>query len=132
MGLRLTTTSKTKDMSVTKPHLAPYVRQGETVITSGQLAFGPDGRITGDVGDQTRVILDRIAVLLAECGLTLGDVGKTTIWLTNATDFPAFNEAYAHAFGDHKPARSTTVCSLTAPGAVIEIEAIAWPGGGRS
>lgn len=117
---------------MTTPHLVPYVRQGEAVITSGQLAFGADGKISGDVGEQTVTILTRIATLLAECGMTLADVGKTTIWLTNATDFPQFNEAYARMFGEHKPARSTTVCSLTAPGAVIEIEAIAWPGGGRA
>lgn len=115
---------------MTAPHLSPMVRHGDMIITSGQLAFGEDGRITGDVSDQTRCILDRIAVLLAPAGMTLHDVGKTTVWLVDAADFPAFNEVYAAAFGDHRPARSTTVCALTAPGALIEIEVAAWPGGG--
>lgn len=109
-----------------KPHLAPYVMQGDVLITSGQLAFNQQGVIEGGVAEQTTQIIKGIETLIAEKGLTLNDVHKTTIWLTNATDFPAFNDAYAAAFGDHKPARSTTVAGLTAPGAVIEIEAMAW------
>lgn len=117
---------------MTKPHLAPYVRQGETIITSGQLAFGEDGTISGDIGAQTSLILRKVEGLLAEAGLGLRDIGKTTVWLVQAEDFAGFNEAYAQAFGDHRPARSTTVSALTAPGALIEIEAIAWPGGGAA
>jgi len=58
--------------------------------------------------------------------MSLRDVGKTSVWLVNAGDVPAFNEAYARAFGEHMPARSTVVSAVTAPGALIEIEAMAW------
>lgn len=111
---------------MTAVHLVPYVRNGNMVITSGQLAFDENGRIEGDITQQTRNILRRIETFLAECGMRLQDVGKTSVWLVNAEDFTAFNEAYAQAFGDHKPARSTVVSQLTAPGALIEIEALAW------
>ncbi|MDO6732590.1 RidA family protein [Marinovum sp. 2_MG-2023] len=109
-----------------KVHLAPYVRNGDTVITSGQLGFDENGVISGDITEQTNRILKRIETLLSEQGMTLLDVGKTSVWLVNADDFAAFNDAYAAAFGDHMPARSTVVSALTAPGALIEIEAMAW------
>lgn len=107
-------------------HLSPVVRNGDTVYTSGQLAFDESGVISGDIAEQTTRVLRRIEALLTENGLTLSDVGKTSVWLVRAEDFQAFNTAYAAAFGDHKPARSTVVSALTAPGALIEIEAIAW------
>ena len=39
---------------------------------------------------------------------SLADVVKTTVWLTDAADYPAFNAAYGERFGaDAAPARST-------------------------
>ncbi|MVA22062.1 RidA family protein [Agrobacterium vitis] len=111
---------------MTAVHLVPYVRNGNMVITSGQLAFNEAGRIEGDITQQTTRVLRRIETLLAESGMNLHDVGKTSVWLVNADDFIAFNAAYAEVFCDHMPARSTVVSQLTAPGALIEIEAIAW------
>jgi 2-iminobutanoate/2-iminopropanoate deaminase len=111
---------------MTAVHLVPFVRNGNTVITSGQLAFNEVGRIEGDITEQTTRVLRRIETILAESGLNLHDVGKTSVWLVNADDFAAFNETYAKIFGDHMPARSTVVSQLTAPGALIEIEAMAW------
>ena len=67
----------------------------------------------------------RNATVLATSGLGLNDVVKTTIWLTRREDFAAFNEAYAAKFGDHRPARSTTICDLALGEALIEIEAVA-------
>ncbi|WP_175010662.1 RidA family protein [Burkholderia lata] len=114
---------------MTQPHLSPSVRSGEIIFTSGQLAFDAEGHIEGDVVHQTRVILQRIASLLASSGLGLTDIGKTTVWLRRASDFEAFNAAYASVFGTHRPARSTVVCGLTVPEALVEIEAVAWSGG---
>ena len=109
-----------------KVHLSPYARNGDTVITTGQLAFDGTGVISGDIAEQTDRILKRIGALLAEQGMSLRDVGKTSVWLVNTGDFALFNEAFAKAFGDHMPARSTVVSALTAPGALIEIEEMAW------
>ena len=58
-------------------------------------------------------------------GLSLQDVVKVTIWLTDAADFGGFNAAYSDFFGDHRPARSTVRSDLMLPGANVEIEAIA-------
>lgn len=107
------------------PHLAPFQRTGSLVFVSGQLAFGPDGSIEGDVAAQTRRCLQNLAATLGQAGLGLSDVVKTTVWLREAADFAAFNAAYAEVFGPHRPARSTVVSALVLPQARVEIEAIA-------
>lgn len=112
-------------IAMNPPHLSPYVRHGDMVITSGQLALNDQGKVEGDISEQTRLVLNRIATILAEEGMTLTDVRKTTVWLTNAEDFPLFDRTYAEIFGNHRPARSTVIAGLVLPGARIEIEAMA-------
>jgi len=48
------------------------------------------------------------------------------IWLVNTEDFPAFNKAYADYFPGQPPARATVCSALMVPGALIEIEAVAY------
>jgi 2-iminobutanoate/2-iminopropanoate deaminase len=55
---------------------------------------------------------------------------KTTVFLTDIGDYPAMNEAYIAAFGDHRPARSAVAVAALPLGACVEIEAWAWVGGG--
>lgn len=113
-------------MSIT-PALSPAVVTGDLIFLSGQLAFGSDGTIVApdDVAEQTRQVLTNLARVLAGQGLDLSDIVKTTVWLTDVADFPAFNAAYARSLGDHRPARSTVRSDLMLPGARVEIEAVA-------
>ena len=62
---------------------------------------------------------------LEAAGLTLADVVKTTVFLVDIADFPAFNEVYAEYFPTDPPARSTVEVPALALGARIEVEAIA-------
>ena len=82
---------------------------------------------------QTRVVLERIAATLAECGATMAHVVKATIWLADLDDFAAFNAEYAKHFAGALPARSS-VQAVLYKGAKVEIEVqalgarrIAWP-----
>jgi 2-iminobutanoate/2-iminopropanoate deaminase len=109
---------------MTTPHLSQSVRAGDLVFTAGQLAFR-EGRIEGDIAAQTCQAIENLRSVLASDGLDLGAVVKTTVWLTRRADFAGFNDAYAEMFGDHKPARSTTICELALPEALVEIEAVA-------
>lgn len=111
---------------MTRPHLAQWTEAGSLVFVSGQLPFDSNRAIASiDVGGQTRQCVKNLESVLREAGLGLEDVVKTTVWLAKATDFAAFNESYAAAFGDRRPARSTVVCPLVLPEALIEIEAVA-------
>jgi 2-iminobutanoate/2-iminopropanoate deaminase len=111
---------------MTPPHLAPWTRAGSTIYLSGQLAFGQAGRLQGDgVAEQTTQTLQNIRTILDTLGLAAVDIVKTTVWLRDRADFPAFNEAYAAFFGEHRPARSTVVSDLVLPEARVEIEVVA-------
>jgi 2-iminobutanoate/2-iminopropanoate deaminase len=99
------------------------VRAGGFVFVSGQLAMDANANILhqGDVVAQTRVVLERIAATLQECGAGMADVVKTTVFLGNLDDFAAFNEEYRRHFTQGLPARSTVGAKLY-KGAAVEIE----------
>ena len=103
--------------------LSKAVRAGDFIFLSGQLAFGSDGRIVGGgVGEQTHQCMRLIRTFLEEVGASLLDVVRTTVWLTDTSDFSAFNAAYAEYFGGNPPARSTVCTALVLPDAKVEIE----------
>lgn len=107
------------------PLSAAYSGAG-LLYTSGQLAFDNNGQLhTGSVVEQTQLCLENISHLLEGEGLSLRDVIKVTVWLTDVADFADFNTTYSAFFGDHRPARSTVRSDLMLPGAKVEIEAIA-------
>ena len=106
--------------------LSKAVRAGDFVYLSGQTANdGKGGIITGNIEDQTNLIMNNIIKILDETKCGLEDIIKTTVWLSDARDFGRFNNCYAKFFKNNKPARSTTVCDLVVD-AKIEIEAIAY------
>ncbi len=107
--------------------LSPAVRAGDNVFVSGQLAFGPDGKLVGtNAAEQTRQCLDNIKAILAKAGCEMTDIVKCSIWLVNVEDFSAFNTEYAKYFPTNPPARATVRSELMVPGALVEIDAIAY------
>jgi len=99
---------------------------GDFVFVSGQLSTDEANRMVGaDVVEQTRQCLRNAEALLAPHGLDRSDVVKATVWLVRAEDFWTFNQTYADFFGDHRPARSTLICGLARPEALVEIEVMA-------
>ena len=107
---------------------SPAVRAGDWLVLAGQVPLDPATGtfVAGDAAAQARQVLDNIAAVLSDCGATLNDVAKTTVFITNFADFAAMNEVYADAFGDHRPARSTVEVSGLPGGANVEIEAWAY------
>ena len=104
----------------------PVVRAGDLIIVSGQGGM-KDGKIVeGGVAAQTTQTVANIAERLAEMGAGLGDVVKTLCFLTDMDTFTTFNDAYAAAFGSHRPARSTVEVSALPGGMNVEIEAWAY------
>lgn len=105
--------------------LSSAVEVNGILYLSGALAL-KDGKLAGDdIETQTEAVLDNIAALLAAEGLTLGHVFKVTTWLTRKEDFAGYNGVYARRLADPFPARSTVICDLAMPGALIEIEVTA-------
>ncbi len=74
-----------------------------------------------------------LAAILASQGVALTAVVKTTVFLVHMSDYAAMNQAYAEAFGGHRPARSAVAVSELPLGALVEVEAWAYAplGGGE-
>jgi len=97
------------------------------LFTAGQIALDPKtGQIVGgDVVAQAERVLANLRAILEEAGSSFADVVKTTVFLSDMADFPRVNEAYAKAFGNARPARSTVQAAGLPRGVFVEIEAIA-------
>jgi len=103
---------------------SPAVRAGDWLVLAGQVGFDPatGALVEGGAGPQARQALTNVASVLGDCGASFADVAKTTVFVTDISEFAAVNAVYADAFGDHRPARSTVEVSALPAGAIVEIE----------
>jgi 2-iminobutanoate/2-iminopropanoate deaminase len=106
---------------------SPAVKVGNTYYLSGQVGLNPESGklVEGGITTQTEQVLKNVSTVLASLGLSLSNVAKSTIFLTDMGNFQTVNTLYGSAFGDHKPARSTVQVSALPLGAIVEIEVIA-------
>ena len=109
---------------------SPAVRAGDWLVLAGQVGLDPaSGKmVDGGVEAQARRVLANIEAVLADCGASLADVAKATVFVTDIGEFAVVNAVYAEAFGDHKPARSTIEVAALPAGALVEIEVWAYTG----
>lgn len=96
------------------------------VFTSGQLPMDPKtSLILESPKEQAKQSLQNIKKIMESAGLTMNDVVKTTVLLTDITDFSAVNEVYEMYFEKPYPARSCFAVAALPKGAKVEIEVIA-------
>ncbi|MBW2362547.1 MAG: RidA family protein [Deltaproteobacteria bacterium] len=98
------------------------------IFVSGQIPLDPEsGELVGDdAATQTRQVLANLQAVLEAAGVGLGDVVRTTIYLTDLGAFQAVNGVYADAFdATPQPARATLQVAALPLGAQVEIDAIA-------
>ena len=111
--------------------IGPYSQAivcGDLVYTSGQIALDPaSGELAGDdIEAQTHRVLQNLQAVLNSAGASLSSVIKTTVFLTNMSDFQAMNAVYAGYFEGQAPARSTVAVAELPRKARVEIECIAF------
>ena len=109
--------------------IGPYsqgIVNGKLLFVSGQLPLDPaTGKlIEGTISEQTSQIMNNIRYIAEEAGASLNDVLKTTIFLTDLSDFQEVNKTYGSFFNDPPPARATIGVAALPLGAKVEIEAI--------
>lgn len=109
--------------------IGPYsqaIDAGPFVFISGQIPVNPeDGTIAEGITAQTRQSIKNIKAILAEAGLTIDNVIKTTVFLADMGDFTAMNEVYAEEFTAPFPARSAVAVKELPKKVLVEIEVIA-------
>ncbi len=109
--------------------VGPYshaVQVGDTVYTSGQLGLDPaTGKMAEGVEAQATQAIKNLKAILETAGLSLANVVKTTVFLTDIADFAKINKIYADYFTGETPARSCFQVAALPMGGAFEIEAIA-------
>ena len=111
--------------------VGPYsqcVRAGNSYYLCGQVPFHP---VTGEVvgttmKEQAEQTLANLKAVLDAAGLSISDIAKTTVFVTNLDDFDAFNAVYAAFMGSHRPARVLVEVSNIAHGCLLEMDAVCY------
>jgi len=110
--------------------LGPYSRAvwaGDILYLAGQLGMDPatNKLVEGGVGAETEQLLKGLSAVLAAAGLSMGDVVKANVFLTDMNDFAAMNKVYETFFEAPYPARSTIAVAALPGGGHVEIELVA-------
>jgi 2-iminobutanoate/2-iminopropanoate deaminase len=93
---------------------------------SGQIGLdAKTGEMPAGFDAQLENVLKNIDGLLTSQDLNRENIIKTTIFMTDLTQFGKVNEAYTKFFSAPYPARSTVQVSALPKGAVVEIEVVA-------
>ena len=109
------------------PYSQAVAVENGTVYVSGQLPIDPaTGKFAGDtIEAQTEQSIENIMAILAENGMSIDDVVKTTVLLSDIDEFGAMNKVYAEFFTEPFPARAAFQVAALPQGAKVEIEVVA-------
>jgi enamine deaminase RidA (YjgF/YER057c/UK114 family) len=102
------------------------VKVGNQIFVSGTVAWGDDGKVTGegDMYAQARQAIHNIEKALAQAGASLADVARTRTFVTDISRFEDVAKAHGEAFGDIRPAATVVeVKALVDAVMLVEIEA---------
>ena len=110
--------------------VGPYshaIEAGNLVYLSGQTPVDPaTGQlVSGDIAAETRQCLANLGAVLKAAGLSLDDVVKCNVFLTDMGNFAQMNAAYESFFAQPYPARTTVAVAGLPLGARVEIEMVA-------
>ncbi len=116
------------------PPVAPYshaVRAGDFLFVTGQLAEDPaTGKvIKGSIEDQTRQVMENLALVLAHAGSGFNKVVMARIFVTDFRYYKVVNAMYQSYFGDAPmPSRTTVGVTALAGYGDVEIDLIVYCG----
>jgi 2-iminobutanoate/2-iminopropanoate deaminase len=111
--------------------IGPYnqaVLSGNMLFISGQIAINPkSGELeTGNLAEETKLVMENLKAILTEAGLTFNDVIKTSIFISDMNNFSKINEIYGTYFDtETAPARETVEVANLPKFVNVEISAIA-------
>ncbi len=109
--------------------IGPYSQgldAGNIVFVSGQIPVNVEtGAMAETIEEQTAQSLNNVKNILAANGLTMANVIKTSVFLSDLNDFAAMNKVYETFFTAPYPTRSCVEVAAIPKGAKVEIECIA-------
>ena len=117
-----------EDAPAPKGAYSQVVRAGDLLFVSGQGPIDPETQefVFSDIRSETTLTLQNVERILIGCGGSRRNIVKCGVFLAQAGDFTAMNEAYAAFFGDTRPARTTVQATLVEEGMKVEIDCVAY------
>lgn len=107
-------------------HGVEVTASSKMLFISGQVGQRADGSLGETIVEQTQIVAENLAQVLAGAGMGFSDVVKYTIYLTDPAHFEGFVSAGAPLLVAPPPATTLLyVKALASPAMFIEIEAVA-------
>ena len=107
-------------------HAVEVPPNARTLYISGQVPVAADGSTPEGIDDQVVLAFHNVQTVLAEAGMSLDDVVRVNVYLTDESYFPAFRDHRNRLFTDHKAASTAVaIAALAHPQFKVEIEAVA-------
>ena len=119
--------------AITSPSLAPpagpfsqAIEVGGFLYVSGQVGQDPaTGKVVeGGIVAETERIFQNLSAVLEAAGKSFDDVVRAGVYLTNMSDYLAFNGIYARHFSPPFPARTAIGVAVLPLGACVEIDLV--------
>lgn len=106
---------------------SPGILVNDTLYLSGQLGRDPETAklVPGGIEAETRQALTNLREVLRAANMDFADVVSVTAFLTEFSEFDAYNKVYREFFPNDPPARATVGASALNLGAKIELQMIA-------
>ena len=109
--------------------IGPYsqaIQFGDLLFVSGQIALDPQTGdiVAGDIGEQTKQVLENVKAIIGAAGMTLQNVLKCSCFLNNMENFAKFNSVYDSYFKESLPARETVEVARLPKDVLVEVSAI--------
>ncbi|MGY6529347.1 MAG: RidA family protein [Cyanobacterium sp.] len=100
---------------------------GELIFVAGQIPLNAQGEMVGegDIQAQTTQVMANLQAILEEAGVDFSAVVKTSVFLSDLTNFVPMNEIYAQYFPENPPARACVEVARLPKDVLVEIECIA-------
>jgi len=110
--------------------IGPYnqaVKHGNTLYVSGQIALHPKtGELhTASIDEETHLVFENLKGVLAAADMSLSNVVKATIFISDMDQFAAINAVYASYFTENFPARECVEVRRLPKDVNVEISVIA-------
>lgn len=110
--------------------IGPYsqgVKINGTLYVSGQIALDPkSGELMLDnIEEETEMVMENLKAVVEAAGLTMENIVKTSIFISDMNNFSRINEVYGSFFEKDFPARETVQVSVLPKNVNVEISCIA-------
>ena len=110
--------------------IGPYnqaVKTENTLYVSGQIAINPKTGIliNETIEKETKMVMDNLKAVVESAGISMKNIVKTTIFISDMNNFGKINEVYGSYFENDFPARETVEVSVLPKNVNVEISCIA-------